>query len=294
VVGGRSKSSAVGLHVFHLHNFWARPQSRNRDFQLFSSSNDPAPSTRPRPSVFNAALSSAIFHRMHAAAFNALRAAHRPISRAACRIVAGSRCSLPRRSRNFHRSAVAYRIPDGTPVPTNTENASPQSSELDESKADEETTETTENSAEADNAPAPIRRNGKTVSGRARGNRSRQPEGVPPFILPESFLESNVMLAGDLMKESLAIVKGKEAISGADDPELKISVETENQSAEELDSGPSPTPKYGINSDIYTEICATLRAGLALRPPKNSNSNLIPRPISKIYFLNVLTSIWDH
>jgi hypothetical protein len=195
VVGGRSKSSAVGLHVFHLHNFWARPQSRNRDFQLFSSSNDPAPSTRPRPSVFNVALSSAIFHRMHAAAFNALRAAHRPISRAACRIVAGSRCSLPRRSRNFHRSAVAYRIPDGTPVPTNTENASPQSSEPVESKTNEESTETTENSTEDDNAPAPIRRNGKTVSGRARGNRSRQTEGVPPFILPESFLESNVRLA---------------------------------------------------------------------------------------------------
>jgi hypothetical protein len=231
---------------------------------------------------------------MHAAAFNALRAAHRPISRAACRIVAGSRCSLPRRSRNFHRSAVAYRIPDGTPVPTNTENASPQSSEPVESKTNEETTETTENSAEVDNAPAPIRRNGKTVSGRVRANRSRQTEGVPPFILPESFLESNVRLAGDLVKESLAIVKGKEAISGADDPELNISAETENQSVEEPDSGSSPTPKYGINSDIYTEICATLRAGLALRPPKNSNSNLIPRPISKIYFPNVLASIWDH
>jgi hypothetical protein len=229
---------------------------------------------------------------MHAAAFNALRAAHKPLSRAACRIVAGSRSSLPRRSRNFHRSAVAYRIPDGTPVPTGTENASPESSRNDpsESTTDEEMTEATDKSAEVDHAPTPIRRNGKIVSGRIRGNRLRQTEGLPPFILPESFLQNNVRLAGDLAIESLAIVKGKEPISGADEPDLKLVAETEGQSAEALDAGLSPAPKYGINADIYTEINATLRAGLALRPPKNSNSNLIPRPISKIYFPYVLVS----
>lgn len=224
---------------------------------------------------------------MHTAALNALRAVHKPLSRTACRIVAGSRCSLPRRSRNFHRSAVAYRIPDGTPVRTDTDNSQPESSSnpLDESKTDEDGSEAAENSTEVDSAPVPARRNGKTVSGRVRGNRLRQPEGLPPFLLPDSFLENNVRLAGEAVKESLAVVKGKEAIIGPEEPEDKVAAETENPSADGLENGSGPTPKYGIHFDIFQEIVSTLRAGLALRPPKNSSSNPIPRPISKTDFL---------
>ncbi|KAE9375752.1 hypothetical protein N431DRAFT_370578 [Stipitochalara longipes BDJ] len=188
----------------------------------------------------------------------------------------------PPHDRNFHRSAVAYRIPDGTSVPTGTENTPPESSDIgpDESKTDEDGTEVIESSAEVDNAPTPARRNGKTVSGRVRGNRLRQTEGLPPFVLAESFLENNVKLAGELVNESLAIVKGKEAITGTDELEVKIAAETNDLPADESGSGSSPIAKYGINFDIFQELAATLRAGLALRPPKNSNSNPIPRPIT--------------
>ena len=47
---------------------------------------------------------------MHATTFQILRTAQRPISRRACRIIAGTRHPIPRR--NFHRSVIAYRIPE--------------------------------------------------------------------------------------------------------------------------------------------------------------------------------------
>jgi len=234
------------------------------------------------PSDSPLALSSAKSPRMHAVALGALRAARRPLSRPACRIIAGSRCPLPRRPRNFHRSAVAYRIPDGIPVPTELENAPAESSGNgpEESKADEDGTGPTDNATEADDAPTPVRKNGKTVSGRVRGNRLRQTEGLPPFNLPESFLDNNVKLAGASLNETLAIVKGKEIITAADEVEVKSAAETEGLPVDESEGGSSPVPKYGINFDIFQELVATLRAGLALRPPKNSNPN-VPRPISK-------------
>jgi hypothetical protein len=83
------------------------------------------------------------------------------------------------------------------------------------------------------------------------------------------------------VNESLAIVKGKQAIIGPDEEEIKNAAETENLTVDELGNESSHRPKYGINFDIFQELVATLRAGLALRPPKNSNSNTIPRPISK-------------
>ena len=52
--------------------------------------------------------------RMHAAAFHVLRTAQSPVSRLACRSITGVRHTLPRR--NFHRSAISYRIPE-IPLP---------------------------------------------------------------------------------------------------------------------------------------------------------------------------------
>jgi hypothetical protein len=218
---------------------------------------------------------------MHAAAFNALRVAHRPLSRPACRVVAGCRSCLP--CRVFHRSAVAYRIPDtgSISVPNDTENTPAEDPEsvLDESKIDGEGTEAIENSAELDNAPLPTRKNGKTASGRARGNRPRQPEGLPPFILPESFLENNVRLAGEFVEGSLAVVNGKEVMTGPDSSEVENASEIGGQSATGLENGSKPADsRYGISRHILEELEATLRAGLALRPPKSSNPT--PRPIS--------------
>jgi hypothetical protein len=174
--------------LFSPH-FFAFPQSLNRshqDFQHIDNGHSiPA-------SVFNTALLSATCHRMHAAAFNALRAAHRPLSRPACRIVAGPRCSLP--CRNFHSSSVTYRIPatGSTPATNDAEKIPPETPGTvpDESKTEGKGVESTESVAETDNSPFPTRKNGKTVSGRMKENRLRQTEGLPPFVLPEAFLQN--------------------------------------------------------------------------------------------------------
>jgi hypothetical protein len=226
---------------------------------------------------------------MHAVAFNALRrTAQRPISRRACRIVAGSRCPLPRR-RSFHRSAVAYRIPDAPPA----ENPPPENAEdgLDEAKAEEEGTEAAEASGETDSVTLPTRtRNGKTTSGRIRGNRSRQPEGLPPFLIPDWFIEKNVKCLGDSdLGGSLAVygekgVDGTEAVEGetdADNTDAKVADEIARQSVDISDCELSSTEsaRYSVHVSVYKEILSTLRAGLALRPPKNSNQPP-PRPIT--------------
>jgi hypothetical protein len=218
---------------------------------------------------------------MHAAAFNALRAAHRPLSRPACRIVAGPRCSLP--CRNFHSSSVTYRIPatGSTPATNDAEKIPPETPGTvpDESKTEGKGVESTESVAETDNSPFPTRKNGKTVSGRMKENRLRQTEGLPPFVLPEAFLQNNVTLAEDFVGGSLAVVKGEVVVAGANSSEPESALEIDNLPTDGLESAPRPAEsRYAIKDEIYQEILSTLRAGLALAPPKSSYRT--SRPIS--------------
>jgi hypothetical protein len=240
--------------------------------------------------VFKAALLSANSSRMHAAAFNAFRrTTRRPSSRRACRIFAGSRCPLPQR-RNFHRSAVAYRIPDTAPTANGTENIPPEKPEngLDGSRVEEEGTEAAEASAETDNITLPARsRNGKTTSGRIRGNPPRKTEGLPPFIFPDWFIEKNIKCLGDSDLSGSLAVYGESGVQAGDgetevnNTDAKVATEIAHQSLDISDCELSPTEsaKYSVHVSVYKEILSTLRAGLALRPPKNSNQT-ITRPVT--------------
>jgi SpoVK/Ycf46/Vps4 family AAA+-type ATPase len=213
---------------------------------------------------------------MQAVALNILRTARRPISRCACRIGGGVRYSLS--NRNFHRSAISYRIPED---PSITEEdranivAEGQGQESEEAKVEDETADSNRATDVEGLTIAPKTRNGKHGSGRLRANRQRQPEGLPPVVLPEWFWDRNVKLVGG------PNLGGSLAVFGtADGDETKVKAEMARQliSIQACDLSPTKDAKYSIHVDVYIEILSALRAGLTLRPPKNSGNPPISRP----------------
>jgi SpoVK/Ycf46/Vps4 family AAA+-type ATPase len=97
-------------------------------------------------------------------------------------------------------------------------------------------------------------------------------------------LEKNVKYLGDSDLSGSLAVYGERGVKGENEdnnPGSKMAAEIEQQSVEisECELNPTDSAKYSIHVDVYKEILSTLRAGLALRPPKNSNQP-IPRPIT--------------
>jgi SpoVK/Ycf46/Vps4 family AAA+-type ATPase len=224
---------------------------------------------------------------MHAAALHVLRTAHRPISRRACRIIGGSRHPLAHR--NFHRSAISYRIPED-PAPAETENEAATSEntrdEPDKVEPEIEGGEGKKAPLEIGDLLTPRVKNGKTGTGRKTWNRPRQPEGLPPFVLPEWFLEKNVKCVGDPDLSGTLAVFGQGGVNGEqDDDSTTMEAEIARKSAEmltsllECDLTPTESAKYSIHVDIYREILTALRTALTLRPPKNSTQP-VPRPVT--------------
>ena len=213
---------------------------------------------------------------MHAVALQVFRTAHRPISTGACRVVGGVRLPLP--NRNFHRSAVSYRIPEDRSIAEQERTngtAEEQGQESEDAKVDDETAESNRLTEVEDVTIAPKTRNVKSSSGRVRGNQKRQPEGLPPVVLPKWFWDRNVKLVGD------PPLGGSLAVFGAvDGEETKVKAETARHliDIEACDLGPTKDAKYSIHVDVYMEVLSALRAGLTLRPPKGSGSPPITRP----------------
>ncbi|KAK0100861.1 hypothetical protein ONS95_007308 [Cadophora gregata] len=220
---------------------------------------------------------------MHAVALNVIRTAHRPISRRACRIVAGCRHPLPHRG--FHRSPTSYQIPEDPAAPGTggkadqpPNNVEPESEEIKEQDGEEIKPEIVD-------LVAPKVKNRRTTSGRQRGLlRQKQPEGLPPLVLPEWFWTNNVKLAGDSKKLSGSLAVYGALASGDHEGEdgAKLNAEIARQIVDISDCGLETTEsaKYTIHVDVYREILATLRAGLSLRPPKNSGNLPVPRPVT--------------
>jgi SpoVK/Ycf46/Vps4 family AAA+-type ATPase len=274
---------------------------------------------------------------MHAAAFHVLRTAQRQISTRACRTIAGTRCPLPRR--NFHRSAIAYQVPDEPPPGENDrydvgsehrqngqdgpeakdegehppreaqrENTtSARSGETEEPEnTDVETSDSVSRTAEGEweaislqahqpglnqgkndelmdetnqqvdmeNWALSQRRQTRIGSGRIRSNRSRKPEGLPPVVLPEWFFSKNVTCAGHshVSTGSLAVYSGENTSEGT--------IETpQSEDLTDCDLPTTQNAKYTIHVDVYREILAAAKSGLALRPPRNIPLSSIPRPL---------------
>ncbi|KAI9870718.1 MAG: hypothetical protein M1830_003886, partial [Pleopsidium flavum] len=137
---------------------------------------------------------------MHALVWHVLRSSPKCLLPRSCRFIAGRR--YPLTTRNFHRSAVAYRNPDdpvGTPdptcvptvdVPASTSEESESASEVDEGEEPADTsTEKLHTAKDKSNYGSATRRAGRNV---------QKPKAPPPVSIPEWFLERNVLLREDL------------------------------------------------------------------------------------------------
>ncbi|THV46633.1 hypothetical protein BGAL_0371g00070 [Botrytis galanthina] len=221
---------------------------------------------------------------MHAVALRALRTHRNPLSRQTCRIIAGCRFPPPRR--NFHRSAISYSTPDDTAIPENDKEARAGIEDIPRIPEDgeqETSADVPQNPAEAEleNPVAedsiqpvenidPEQRSRGRLSGRAlRANRQKQPEGLPPIILPDWFW-NNVKLVEELPQTgSLAVYYGgnvPEFVESSPGPEATEKMSHAIKSIVECDLPPTEKARYSMHVDVYKEILASIRAGLKLRP----------------------------
>ena len=230
---------------------------------------------------FDAFLST-YFSRMHAAAFGALRSTFRPGSRPACRIVGRIRRPHPRRT--FHCSAISYRIPEeDTPGKPETDPISSEASEKDPGEGlreqdigEQDVVETSTSLTEVESsAVAKKAKQAKSGQGRARLNRQRQPEGVPPVLLPDGFWDKNVKCIGDPSLSGSLTVYGAGSYV---EEEFKAQLARQSLALISADLPALKDARYTIHADVFQEILSAVKAGLALRPPRSAKP--VPRPIT--------------
>ncbi|KFZ01738.1 hypothetical protein V501_09823 [Pseudogymnoascus sp. VKM F-4519 (FW-2642)] len=224
---------------------------------------------------------------MHAAAWGALRTTRRPqLWRTSCRVVAGVRRPLPSSSRNFHRSAVAYRIPDNEPLADpkrGRENGEPKIT------AEEEST--------APGEPAPVAKTDTVTGGQRtkrgdygsaarRANRNVRVKEVPPMVLPDWFLEHNVRPSGAkdnverilLLEERTAPEKEEELVESAtiktgDEPSPTLEEPVADSAL-----GSDGKVRYSMKNIVFQELQSNIEAILSIRPPKGVDPKEIIRP----------------
>lgn len=217
---------------------------------------------------------------MQSAIGSALRTVISPIGRPACRVVGSTRYPLSRRT--FHRSAISCRLPDNQGGRDAEDNGIvPEASKQTEGDNVEGDVASSSSSL-ADAETSPVARTGRQAKSRLRGNRQRQPEGLPPVVLPDWFWERNVKRVEDPPRCGFVTVFGG----------LAMTLEKHNvtlvlkEGHDDLDSCVSAVPaakdaKYTIHIDVYNEIMSTLKAGLILRPPRVEKT--IRRPVTLLH-----------
>ncbi|ESZ94782.1 hypothetical protein SBOR_4839 [Sclerotinia borealis F-4128] len=235
---------------------------------------------------------------MHAVALRALRISRYPVPRQACRIIAGCRYPPPRRT--FHRSAISYSTPEDPPIPENDKGEKTGIEDISKVSEDAEL----ENSVDVPQVPAeaeldnpvaedPIQpvdsieseqRSRGRVSGRLlRANRQKQPEGLPPIVLPDWYW-NNVKLVGELPQSgSLGVYYDSSVTDSKTSPtDLEATEKMSHaiKSNAECDLPSNEEAKYSMHVDVYREILASIRAGLKLRPSQTilDGKNVV-RPI---------------
>ncbi|KIN02543.1 hypothetical protein OIDMADRAFT_102683 [Oidiodendron maius Zn] len=122
-------------------------------------------------------------------------------------------------------------------------------------------------------------RNWRQTRSRSRANRQRQPEGLPPVILPDWFLEKNVKRTEDSPRcASLSVIGSR--LKTVEDEVLMTSVAGDKADTESILPN-EINPKYAIDLGLYLEILSTLKAGVVLRPPRTENP--VQRPITLLH-----------
>ena len=214
---------------------------------------------------------------MQPAIGSTLRTALKPIARAGCRIVGGARYPTARRS--FHRSAILYQLPNSQgDKGSEGIGITPDAPKLPEGENIEEDIAGTSTSVpHTDTALAT--RTGRQTRSRSRANRQRQPEGLPPVILPDWFLEKNVKRTEDSPRcASLSVIGSR--LKTVEDEILMTSVAGDKADTESILPN-AINPKYAIDLGLYLEILSTLKAGVVLRPPRTENP--VQRPITLLH-----------
>ncbi|RFU29372.1 hypothetical protein B7463_g6975, partial [Scytalidium lignicola] len=210
---------------------------------------------------------------MHAVARIALRTAQQPISRQTCRIVAGAR--RPPLRRNFHCSQSLRQNPEDPTISEtgkNNENAEKLGDPTDHTTNKDGVTEGQEVKNVEISQKVRIGR-----SGRVRLNRHKQPDGLPPVIIPDWFWTKNVRCAGDPESTNASLAVYAQTQGDINSIDAEIARQATDIITCNLES--TRNAKYTIHVDIYNEILCSLRAGLFLRPPTNIDSQSITRPI---------------
>ena len=214
---------------------------------------------------------------MQPAIGSTLRTALKPIARAGCRIVGGARYPTARRS--FHRSAFLYQLPNSQgDKGSEGIGITPDAPKLPEGENIEEDIAGTSTSVpHTDTALAT--RTGRQTRSRSRANRQRQPEGLPPVILPDWFLEKNVKRTEDSPRcASLSVIGSR--LKTVEDEILMTSVAGDKADTKSILPN-AINPKYAIDLGLYLEILSTLKAGVVLRPPRTENP--VQRPITLLH-----------
>lgn len=224
---------------------------------------------------------------MHTLIWRTSRSSPRTSISRSCRFIAGRRHPLG--TRNFHRSAVAYRHPHepegttgpawpaGTPVTDGSAfspEASDRAAEIAEgTEAADLSTEKLQSAKDKNNYGSAARRAGRNVP---------KPKAPPPVTIPEWFLKKNILLRKELREtpgllDRLTINRGSSvsskqiwhAQSGND-----ISPGEKSTSVEPPVSSKSSSrcEKYQIQQDIWLEIRAHVAAGLQLPSARYANS----------------------
>ncbi|KFZ03537.1 hypothetical protein V502_10866 [Pseudogymnoascus sp. VKM F-4520 (FW-2644)] len=223
---------------------------------------------------------------MHAAAWGALRTTRRPQLWRTCRVIAGVRRPLP--SRNFHRSAIAYRISDDPSDPkTGAENGTPKNATEEESNAAPEEPAPSEPVAKTDTATSGQRtKRGDYGSAARRANRNVRIKEVPPMVLPDWFLEHNVRPSGAndnverilLLEDRTAPEKEQESVRPAPEKAGDEPAPTPEATAEDSTLGPDQKVRYSMKNIVFQELLSNIEAILSIRPPKGVDPKEIIRP----------------
>ncbi|KHJ32869.1 putative mitochondrial aaa atpase [Erysiphe necator] len=208
---------------------------------------------------------------MHALVHGAIRTVCRPSTRGLCNTGRGT---LALKTRSFHQSLSSRKSIDSSRGKSLT-NAEILTENADVNEVTGDDLEKPSSKPSSHHSYSRQKNNG--AGSALKKSRSNSVQGLPPISLPEWFFQNNVhyrgscepvKLTGQFLVTELSVEDEKNAIKNS-----QLNVESEEKIS-------SLQVKYNINHNVYTEILATLKAGLSLRPPKNSTTRTTLRPIT--------------
>ncbi|POS84392.1 hypothetical protein EPUL_003125 [Erysiphe pulchra] len=208
---------------------------------------------------------------MHASVFGAIQTACRPGIRGVCDIRRRTRVL---RARNFHQSLSSCKSEDSP---------CEKSEKSSENLAENVITSGIEGDDREEPSSKPsnhqfLSRQKKNGTGSAlKKSRSNSANGLPSISLPNWFFQNNVHYGGSCEPVKLT---GQCPVTELHANNEKQEVENSQPQTESYEDIHSAAVIHSINHHVYTEILATLKAGLSLRPPKNITTKTTLRPIT--------------